>query len=191
MSHEIDNPMSEGLVHQAAMPFCFGPRSSEPSELVVLEEKNERLLQALSTLDEHYHESTEDDREWVGEIARLEAKIDLLLAMVAKMSASEDSLELRAISLTAKGLAWRDRVTDCPVVGDLIWIQIKPDDRLLEPLRLPAEIYSTVVDNGSVNCSARFVGQGEQVLDLLEKLIFKFHRRAVAHLRTQQKSNAR
>jgi hypothetical protein len=73
-------------------------------------------------------------------------------------------------------------------VGDLIWVQVKPDDRLLEPLRLPAEIYSTDADGGSVNCIARFVGQGEYVLDLLEKLIFKFHRRAVAQLRTQQKS---
>ena len=51
------------------------------------------------------------------------------------------------------------------------------------PLELPAAVVKHDTLAAGVRCTAAFVGCSEPVQDWLEKLIFRHHRRRIAHAR--------
>jgi len=190
MNNKENNPLSGGLVYDALMPFCCNRGQTNNSDLAFDAEKNERLLHFLAVLDEHHSEPTDEAKEWSPDLIRLETKVDFLIAMVSRLSPPSDDLVPTQISLSAHGLSWRGKESDLPLIGAVIGLQIKPDEQLVEPLRFLAEVHQHSSANEEVDCIVRFIDQGESVTDLLGKLIFKHHRRAVAHLRSQQKQES-
>ncbi len=187
MSSEKSDPLSGGLVYDVLLPFYCQPRKTKDPALQGCADKNERLLHTLAVLDEHHLENPDDDRELAADIIRLESKIDLLLEMVSKLVVSSEKLSPIQISLSAQGVSWHGDVSEIQQQGALVWLHIMLDERLLEPLKLPAEICGCTGVEGGVQCVARFVDLGEGVTDLLEKVIFRYHRRTIAYLRGQQK----
>jgi len=184
-SDNVSSP-SNGLTYDARLPFCCRPRQSAVT-IDACDEKNQRLLQSLAILDEHHIENQEDNRELSGDIARLESKVDLLLEMMSKLLVSSDLLSPTKVSLRADGVSWFGDASQTQEKGATVWIELVLDERLLEPLKLPAEVYSCEVLNGEVQCVARFVNMGDSVSELLEKAIFRHHRREIAGLRDQKK----
>ncbi len=187
MNSDNVSSLSNGLAYDARLPFCCRPRQSDDLTIAACDEKNQRLLQSLATLDEHHIENQEENRELSGDIARLESKVDLLLEMMSKLLVSSDQLSPTEVCLSADGVSWYGDVSQMQEKGAAIWIELMLDERLLEPLKLPAEVYSCEALHGEMQCVARFVNMGEGVSELLGKIIFRHHRREIAGLREQKK----
>ena len=142
---------------------------------------NHQLLGAESSLDEvRVHEALKDESPaLLHELQRLEYKVNILLRLTAELA------------LRSRGLppAERVRMTSewfgehSPAAGDTGLLSIYINPALPQPLKIPCVIAGQRIIDDSHATQLRFVGLSDAVVDLLEKLIFRHHRRLVAGAR--------
>ncbi|MEW8013230.1 MAG: hypothetical protein AB2807_00095 [Candidatus Sedimenticola endophacoides] len=160
--------LADGLSFEAWMPMRLEEVEGEPSESDVeaANDTNQRLLQGLLLLDERPggRERDEEGEERGAEIARLEGKLDLLIEMVSHLLGGDPcGLQPARVRLGARALQWQDGPGGSPA-GALFWVDTPPGQVRLE-------------------------WQSEAVTDLLETLIFRYHRRQVARLRARSRED--
>lgn len=150
-------------------------------QLRLLAERNARLLGAIELLEERRAEHERDrlDDATAQELARMDAKLNLLIEIVTHALAP------------AHGLPQRQRVR-FNAVGAEVPDPLVPDDarhgRLLLSfdacLALPLELDCEVEDGaGAGQRFLRFVHPGETVVEALERFVFRHHRRQLADVR--------
>jgi hypothetical protein len=141
-------------------------------------ERNVRLLQALAAIEDHGVADKPDDSG--SDLTRLDFKINLLLDLVGQLLVANRPRPLPvAIRFNAQGAVWHASAP-LPEAGGQGIVEIHLRDFLAEPLRLMGTL-TAVSPEGEVK--ARFAPVGEAVADLLERLIFRHHRRQVAGIR--------
>jgi hypothetical protein len=141
-------------------------------------ERNVRLLQALAAIEDHGVSDKPD--ESTPDLTRLDFKINLLLDLVGQLLvANRPRPPAVAIRFNAQGATWQSPAP-LPQSGKQGIAEIHLRDFLAEPLRLLGTL-TTVTAEGKV--TARFAPVGEPLSDLLERLIFRHHRRHVAGIR--------
>ncbi len=151
-----------------------------------LAERNLRLLQACDALDESVLiEKADESSAHLGDLARLDFKINLLLDLVGRLLAQSHARPAAVpVRFNALGASWQP-AGPSPATGEAGLLQIYLRDTLVEPLALAAEIVS-VAPSGLVR--ARFELLGETVADHLERLVFRRHRRKIAGTRVPRRS---
>ncbi|HEY6456183.1 MAG TPA: PilZ domain-containing protein [Steroidobacteraceae bacterium] len=141
-------------------------------------ERNVRLLQALAAIEDHGVCDKPD--ESTPDLARLDFKINLLLDLVGQLLvANRPQPQAVAIRFNAHGAVWHP-AAPLPQAGGQGILEVHLRDFLAEPLRLMGSV-ATVSAAGEA--TVRFAPVGELVADLLERLIFRHHRRHVAGIR--------
>ncbi|HTB67789.1 MAG TPA: PilZ domain-containing protein [Steroidobacteraceae bacterium] len=141
-------------------------------------ERNVRLLQALAAIEDHGVSDKPD--EATPDLARLDFKINLLLDLVGQLLvANRPQPPPVAIRFNAQGAVWQAAATLAPVGGQGI-VEIHLRDFLAEPLRLMGTLAKV---SAAGEATVRFAPVGEPVAELLERLIFRHHRRHVAGIR--------
>ena len=139
---------------------------------------NEETLRVILSLDEHHVEASDENPEFAQEVQRLETKINLILELVSQVLARQLQLpEALPVRLSAHEIEWL--TATAPVPGSSVLLEIYVCTRYPRPLWLPATVQG--VADGRVR--AVFGDLGETVQDLIEKLIFRHHRRQIAATR--------
>jgi hypothetical protein len=168
------------LAYEEVLPVNWAPLAGTVDALVAasVTERNVRLLQALAAIEDHG--SSEKPDESTPDLTRLDFKINLLLDLVGQLVvANRPRPSPVAIRFNAQGAVWKT-VAPLPQAGQQGMVEIHLRDFLAEPLRLTGSL-SKVSPEGEM--TVRFAPVGEALADLLERLIFRHHRRQVAGAR--------
>jgi Atypical PilZ domain, cyclic di-GMP receptor len=172
--------LHDELAYQDLLPVQWRvlPGAVDQAMAASFIERNVRILQAYAAIEGHG--ATEQPDEGSPDVQRLDFKINLLLDLVGQLLvANRPRPTPVAIRFNALGAVWRG-TAPLPEIGAQGVAEIHLRDFLAEPLRLIGRI-TNVTPEGQVK--ARFAPVGETTADLIEKLIFRHHRRQVAESR--------
>jgi len=180
--------LGDGLIFEELLPLQWFPGAlPEGLELARLNADNHQLLGAESTLEEvRVSEalSKEESSALVHELQRLEYKLNVLLRLTADLAAQSKPLPAsQRVRLSARALEWFG--TASVKTGGTGLLHLYINRTLPQPLRIPCVVAG---ERERVQGSERIVqlmfrDMSEAVVDMLEKLIFRHHRRRVAGAR--------
>lgn len=183
MNHSSD-PLAEGLSFEAALPFTWRELDAVPDapHLTYWNEYNEAALRSIAALDEHTNQPPEEHVTPAYDLSRVELKINLLLDLVGQLLSQQMLLPAPVwVKVGARGMAWNH--SQPLAVGRVLLLQLYLNPGYPRALELPARLVSVDQIDGASRCTAAFVGCSESVCDWLEKLVFRHHRRSIAHAR--------
>jgi hypothetical protein len=179
------HPLEGGLVYQDLLPIAWEarPETEQAWELARAGEENEHLLRYANLLGEQHRERPDDETEGDNRLNRIESKVDLLVDLFSRLLEQNDApMPVGQVRISGAGIEWLSPAP-APDQEDSIWIQLILDRRLPGKLRLPARVLAVAEEEGQFRITAGFQELGEGVQDLLEKIIFRHHRRQVAQSR--------
>lgn len=178
-----NDPFSEGLVYEAMLPVGWRVLEEAPSAAVIRgqNERSEDLIRMLSVIGQtgaaDYGEEKSDTFQ---ELMRLETKINLVLDLVGELVSRDAGMpERTSVRLSSRGVEW-EAGDNPPKPHELLSLNLYLRRNLPRPLELTGKVVA--VHNSVV--TAVFEGASEAVVDGLDKLIFRHHRRAIAQART-------
>ena len=183
MSSDAQAPYVEGISYRDKLPIDWVVVAGLPSagEQHRLDRANEALLQQLLLKDELHLQEHEDVDEggYREHLLRLEAKLDLLVGLVTEMVAVNGNLPSRHdLVLGTHGLCvfQPGEHPSSLKEGVLLRIRLYLDTHFPHPLELFATLVNTQMDSFSVElCPVE-----AHLQDLLDKFVFRQHRRDIA-----------
>ena len=180
-----------GLVFEEILPLDWAPGPlPQGLELAHLNADNHQLLSAESSLSEvHVSEALkEESPALVHELQRLEYKLNILLRLTAELAARSSPLPpAQTVRLGAEGLEWDGPAAPAAGITGLLKIYISP--ALPQPLKIPCAVVGERIHDSRRIAQLKFRDLSEPVVDLIEKLIFRHHRRLVKGARVHTPNN--
>jgi len=177
--------LGDGLIFEESLPVGWAPGPlAQGLALARLNTDNHQLLGAESSLDEvRVHEALKDESPaLLHELQRLEYKVNILLRLTAELALRSSGLPpAERVRLSSHALEWFGEQTLPTGSTGQLSIYINP--ALPQPLRIPCVVAGERIIEDSRATQLRFVGLSDAVVDMLEKLIFRHHRRLVAGAR--------
>ncbi len=180
---ELTEPLGAGLSYEDTLPLRWTVVSA-PADASYprLEEANAEFLRTMSALEEHALETADENPELAHEIQRLESKVNLLLGMVSRLLTQQQPLPAPLpVRLNAGGIEWVSPLA--PAVGDHVQIELYLRQDYPLPLLLAGRVGAVASVPAGRRTEVVFEALGDTVQDWLEKTIFRYHRRLVAHSR--------
>lgn len=167
------------LVCDEVRPAAFVPGTCGDAALQGHCARTEALLRALAVVEDGVR-NEEPEQPVDNALHRIEAKLDLLAALVATFAA-HDTDPFRALQWSARGACVP---VDAPVPADSEGLfRVQPVDWLPTPLVLPAAVLACEqAENGAV-AWLRFGALSPSLEAALERHLFRLHRRAIAERR--------
>jgi hypothetical protein len=182
--------LGQGLIFEDFLPLGWSPGPLPQGVMLArMNADNQQLLGAESSLDEvRVHEALKDESPaLLHELQRLEFKLNVLLRITSDLARRSSNLPSpQHIKLTAAGMEWVG--DDLPVGGATGVLDLFINTTLPQPLKLPATVVGGGTHGEARTAQMQFSGLSDQVVDLIEKLIFRHHRRLVAGARTAPKN---
>ncbi len=176
----------ESSLYEADFPFSWRPLADLAlAELENADAHNEDILRACLAMDSGVAEfGPEHGGADLGALEMIDQKLKLILDLLGHLMRKElDLPESRRLSLGTREIAWTERGTP-PAAGNAVLLELYPYSVFPRPLRLSGRIESVHTENnGGVRVVARFEEPVEAVTELLEKWIFRNHRRQIAQRR--------
>lgn len=183
MTDTLNESLGEAIVYEDDLPLAWDPLPGEPAadQLARWNAANERILRLVSGLEEHHHEMGEDHSAEAQELARLDFKLNLVLELVGELLATQLAFPPpRRVRLNAQGIQWHES-GQAPTPNGLVHMTLYLHRQLPKPLELVGRVQQVdSAPEGGRTVVAAFHGLSEPVHDLLEKLIFRHHRRSIA-----------
>jgi hypothetical protein len=174
--------LGDGLIFEEMLPVAWTPGGlADGVQLARLNADNHQLLGAESSLDEvRVHEALKDESPaLLHELQRLEYKVNILLRLTAELAMRSSGLPPAArVRMSPRALEWFGEHPQQPQATGLLSIYI--NSALPQPLKIPSVVAGEHAVDGVHAMQFRFVGLSDAVVDLMEKLIFRHHRRLVA-----------
>lgn len=178
-----DNPLNEGLVHEDDLPLAWTEVEDLPSEqrLAAINVSNEALIRACEGLEES-HRPSEESPELAHELARVEAKLNLVLELLGDwLRVQGGQPEPHRVRFNAQGLEWW--AGQGPGPGGLVRVELHVCPSFPRAMTLFGRVVARQEDADGVRTLLAFEGLSEAVRDGLERMIFRRHRREVAQRR--------
>jgi hypothetical protein len=177
--------LGDGLIFEESLPVAWtaGPLA-EGLLLARLNADNHQLLGAESSLDEvRVHEALKDESPaLLHELQRLEYKVNILLRLTAELAVRSSGLPpAERVRLSSGGLEWCGEKT--PAVGTTGLLSLYINPALPQPLKIPCMVVGERIAEHARAAQLRFAGLSDAVVEMLNKLIFRHHRRLVAGAR--------
>lgn len=172
----------EALVCQEHVRAGFAPQPLESRQAEALCLRAESGLGAIAVIEDN--RADEEDAAQGAALRRVEAKLDLLLALVGHLGRTTEAAA--EVSLQWSALGARLPATPDAAVGDTGLFRIQAANWLPEPLALPARVIAIgpAQDTpGAVLLWLRFDPLTPGAASALERHLFRRHRRAVAERR--------
>lgn len=177
----------EGLVYEDKLPLRWTPLAELPAylELSKYNYQNSQILQVLLSMDHPSHEIDGDIPALTHDLERLDGKLNLLLGMVGQLLGQTTVLP----PVVPLGLGGRELVfvvspepgsKPLPAGPSLAKIDLFLNLQFPSPLCLVTEIHQIDTLDTQPWAQARYLETDTKLLDLLEKFIFRQHRRSVA-----------
>jgi hypothetical protein len=177
--------LGDGLIFEESLPVAWTPGPlAEGLTLARLNADNHQLLGAESSLDEvRVHEALKDESPaLIHELQRLEYKVNILLRLASELALRNSGLPAaQRVRLTSRALEWFGDTT--PAVGSTGLLAIYVNAALPQPVKIPCVVAGERVQGDSRAVQMRFTGLTDAVVEQLDKLIFRHHRRLVAGAR--------
>jgi hypothetical protein len=174
--------LGDGLIFEESLPVVWTPGIlAEGAQLARLNSDNHQLLGAESSLDEvRVHEALKDESPaLLHELQRLEYKVNILLRLTAELALRSSGLPpAERVRMSPRALEWFGEHVAEPKATGLLSVYINP--ALPQPLKIPSIVTGEAAIDGARATRFRFLGLSDAVVDMLEKLIFRHHRRLVA-----------
>lgn len=174
--------LGDGLIFEESLPVVFTPGPLADGVILArLNADNHQLLGAESSLDDvRVHEALKDESPaLLHELQRLEYKVNILLRLTAELSLRSSGLPRpERVRMSSRALEWFGEHAVRPEVTGLLSVYI--NSALPQPLKIPSVAAGDATIDGARATRFRFVGLSDAVIDMLEKLIFRHHRRLVA-----------
>ena len=177
--------LGDGLIFEESLPVAW-VQGALPDGLLLarLNADNHQLLGAESSLDEvRVHEALKDESPaLLHELQRLEYKVNILLRLVGELALRSSGLPgTQRVRMSARAIEWLGEADPAAGTTGLLSLYINP--ALPQPLRIPCVVAGQRIIDDSRATQLRFMGLSDAVVDMLEKLIFRHHRRLVAGAR--------
>jgi len=177
--------LGDGLVFEEALPLVWteGPLA-EGLVLARLNTDNHQLLGAVSSLDEvRVHETLKDESAaLVQELQRLEYKVNILLRLTAELTLRNSGMPPpQRVRLTSRALEWFGELA--PALGSTGLLSVYINPALPQPVKIPCVVAGERIQDDVRVAQLRYSGVSEAVVEQLDKLIFRHHRRLVAGAR--------
>jgi hypothetical protein len=174
--------LGDGLIFEEALPVRWTPGAlAEGLALARLNADNHQLLSAESSLDEiRVHEALKDESPaLVHELQRLEYKVNILLRLTAELALRNNGLPPpHRVRLTSHALEWFG--TESPAVGSTGLLAVYINSALPQPVTIPCVVAGERTQDSQRATQMRFSGLSDAVVEQIDKLIFRHHRRLVA-----------
>jgi hypothetical protein len=171
------------LAYEDALPVVWTPldRPLDAATATMLADRNLKALQALTALEEQGTLDKPDDKSpYAADLSRLEVKVNLVIELLGQLLvASKPRPGPTEVRFNALGMVWRAQAP-FPAANTHGLCEIYLRESIGQPLSFITYIRS-VSPEGVVK--ARFAPPGEVVADLIEKHVFRRHRRQVAGVR--------
>jgi hypothetical protein len=175
-----DALFGDALACDEVRPLAFDARPPDPHALRSHAANGEALLHALAIVEDGLR-AEEPESPSDGTLHRLEAKLDLLTALVAAVVPTPHDLAPRPLRWSARGARL---VLDAPLeTGSTGTLRVQPVDWLPSTLALPAQVLACHSVAGGHEVWLRFVPLPAPLEAALERHLFRVHRRAVAETR--------
>ncbi|WP_133477294.1 PilZ domain-containing protein [Cognatilysobacter segetis] len=187
MSVEVarESLFGESIASEDTRPLALLAPLPEARQRAALA-RAETLMRALALLDEargDEPESTDGDPA----LRRLESKVDLLVGMVGALLQRDQPVDpVRALHWSARGAMLELDDAPVPSPGDAVALRLQPSDTLPEALVLPAHVLAVESVGDGRRAWLRFDPLPAALEALLERHLFRLHRRAVAERRRQR-----
>ncbi|HEX4152434.1 MAG TPA: PilZ domain-containing protein [Steroidobacteraceae bacterium] len=177
--------LGDGLVFEEQLPLGWLPGELPRGPLLArINADNQQLLGAESSLDEvRVSEALkEESPALIHELQRLEYKLNILLRLTAEIATRSAALPPgQKARLGARGLEWFG--ASAPAVGETGLVHIYINPTLPQPLKIPSVVSGERTEGGERVAQLQFRELSDGAVDLLEKLIFRHHRRLIAGAR--------
>ncbi|PPU76134.1 hypothetical protein XcuCFBP2542_11600 [Xanthomonas cucurbitae] len=146
----------------------------------------ETLLRSLAQVEDLRSEELGEDR---GElpllVQRMDAKLDLMLALIGRLVRQGNSgLIQNMVHWSVRGI--RLNCATAHAAGTEGVVCLQPSDWLPELVQLPAQVVASASDGHDDWLWLRFAPLAPGLLDALERHLFRLHRREVAEARRQR-----
>ncbi len=178
-----DSEIPTGVHFQAELPIAWEPLPGPPAAAgeASVQLANEDLLGNLLVLDEAVADAEEDAQQehW----RRVEAKLDLVLSLLGEMLARQQGLPTaRRVCLGGEVLCI-DGADNQPLPAPGAWLRLRVYlmPSIPRPLVVAAEVLPSETPKRLL---LRLAGLPESTRDLLERFVFRQHRRAIAQARS-------
>ena len=176
----------DAIASEDARPLAILPALPESRQRAALA-RAEALMRALALVDE----ARSDDGEDPGAdpaLRRLEAKVDLLVGLVGALIQRDQPADpVRTLHWSSRGASVvLDDGEAVPAVGMSVVVRLQPSDTLPEALQMPAHVLAVDAVDGATRTWLRFAPLPPNLEALLERHLFRLHRRAVAERRRQR-----
>lgn len=165
------------LACEELRPATFLPRPQRADP--VLAASGEALLRTLAVVEDGPRPEEPDAGDHA--LHRIEAKLDLLTALVAGLCRHDDDDPVRALQWSARGACLE--LADPPPPGSNGLFRVRPADWLPSALLLPATEIAREATDGGVRSWLRFDALPPALEAALERHLFRIHRRAIAESR--------
>ena len=177
--------LGDGLIFEEALPVMWtaGPLA-EGLALARLNADNHQLLAAEASLDEvRVHEALKDESPaLVQELQRLEYKVNILLRLTAELALRNSGLPPpQRVRLTSRAVEWFGEQR--PAVGSTGLLAVYINSALPQPIKIPCVVVGERTHEGECAVQMRYSGMSDAVVEQIDKLIFRHHRRLVAGAR--------
>src|SRR5277367_6021631 len=177
--------LGDGLIFEEALPVVWTPGPlAEGLVLARLNAENHQLLGAEASLDEvRVHEALKDESPaLIQELQRLEYKVNILLRLTAELAVRNMGLpQAQRVRLTSQALEWFG--DELPAQGSTGLLAVYINSALPQPVKFPCVVAGERTLDDSRATQLRFSGMSDAVVEQLDKLIFRHHRRLVAGAR--------
>lgn len=156
------------------MHFQEEPRTMEHLRRITA---NEEALRAISLMEE-LRLDLKEEHERSSDIQRIESKVNIVLDLVALLARQSGQLPpIYPTRLAAAFIEWQSSAA--PQDGQSVIVQVYLSAKYPRPVQLVG-IAETASADSIFNCRVNLTSAGEVQQDLLEKYIFRQHRRQVA-----------
>ena len=190
MSNINPSEQTDVLTCKVTLPIkCTPLELGEVLQMDVITQANINRLNIILNLNEtHPHDLDEESPGLAREFQRIDLKINVILEMVGQLILQGGTLpEPVSINLNPHYIEWHESASSLEL-DQRVKLELFPDMRVPFPLVFCGKIESiSAADNKQDNIKIRLDPLDEPFLELLEKYIFRCHRRDVARMR-QDKS---
>lgn len=180
--HTEDSPLDNKIVYQDSLPLSISLAQAADSLSSSEQRTNLDVLRAFWS----FHETTADDLkehpELHAHLERIELKLDMQSEMLAMLL--RQSIKLPDVQSFSLGAEYFLTTLDSPYpVDSIMRIELFLLMGYPRPLVFFAKLLAQETVDGAYQCRFGLQGLDMEAVDLLEKILFRHHRRQIAHLR--------
>jgi hypothetical protein len=178
--------LGKSLVYEDTVPFSY---SSVDADLAAVDTpsqsaSNLRVLRILWLMQDSVHEVPDEFSALEPTLLRLESKLDLLVELLGQYVSEELKLpEPRRVKISSQFLQWQ--AMESFEVGSRLKVNCYLIPYLPLPLVLSGAISATEAIGEGYRLTLTLDELDEQSAEILDKIIFRNHRRAIARQRQQ------